>query len=332
MVNTKTEPDIIDCDDLDVECVGMKRAPPTYIMLDDEDEDSAPVASSSRQPPSLRSASSSQDRRANPLHEALRGSGRQQQARGSRSQMEPPTKKRATNAAIAKLNKPGPSNRKRKEPEVIEISSDEAEGSSSKRTKLDGRESADPILLAPREPPLPDPETDSEDEYAISAPPVSRPRKRIEYVDCRYGPPERIDLGRKVDACIFKRFQASKSIKAPPRVRLPQMCQAPLKSSRSRPLYRDLAYNMLGLAQSFRRVASGSITKVVQVPGTILVGSTTWQGNPDYPGDEEEQLGPENMAGNLLMWHKDDIQTIDGHWATRATSNGTCHLSVDTPP
>ncbi|KAH7913875.1 WD40-repeat-containing domain protein [Hygrophoropsis aurantiaca] len=158
---------------------------------------------------------------------------------------------------------------------------------------------------------------------SASVPNVLRPH-RTEYINCRYPPPKPIAIGDECDDCPWVKLAKYRSKnKRPHRYRLPQMLQSTLQRPRAiQPLFKDMGYHMLGLARSYRRVAAGSITKIVQTPGNVVVGSTVWQGHANYPGDEEESLGNENMQGNLLLWNGGKIHAADAHYRTRSSING----------
>lgn len=85
---------------------------------------------------------------------------------------------------------------------------------------------------------------------------------------------------------------------------------------RTRPLklFQDLAYEKLGVVQSHRQAASGSINKIVQVPGAIVACAAASGGHPDY-SDEDRQapLPLDNNAGTMVVLHQGQCHVVDAH-------------------
>ncbi|KAG1739962.1 WD40-repeat-containing domain protein [Suillus lakei] len=101
---------------------------------------------------------------------------------------------------------------------------------------------------------------------------------------------------------------------------------------RTRPLklFQDLAYDKLGAVQSHRQAASGSINKIVQVPGAIVACAAASGGHPDYSDEDREgarvafsyyrrRLVPaapipsDNNAGTMVVLHQGRCHVVDAH-------------------
>lgn len=85
---------------------------------------------------------------------------------------------------------------------------------------------------------------------------------------------------------------------------------------RTRPLklFQDLAYDKLGAVQSHRQAASGSINKIVQVPGAIVACAAASGGHPDYSDeDREAPLPSDNNAGTMVVLHQGRCHVVDAH-------------------
>ncbi|KAG1769562.1 WD40-repeat-containing domain protein [Suillus placidus] len=85
---------------------------------------------------------------------------------------------------------------------------------------------------------------------------------------------------------------------------------------RTRPLklFQDVAYDKLGAVQSHRQAASGSINKIIQVPGAIVACAAASGGHPDYSDeDREAPLPSDNNAGTMVVFHQGQCHVVDAH-------------------
>ncbi|KAG2157818.1 uncharacterized protein EDB93DRAFT_817868 [Suillus bovinus] len=92
---------------------------------------------------------------------------------------------------------------------------------------------------------------------------------------------------------------------------------------RTRPLklFQDLAYDKLGAVQSHRQAASGSINKIVQVPGAIVACAAASGGHPDYSNeDREAPLPSDNNAGTMVVFQQGQCHVVDAHCIDHAAS------------
>lgn len=92
---------------------------------------------------------------------------------------------------------------------------------------------------------------------------------------------------------------------------------------RTRPLklFQDLAYDKLGAVQSHRQAASGSINKIVQVPGAIVACAAASGGHADYSDeDREAPLPSDNSAGTMVVLHQGRCYVVDAHCINHGAS------------
>lgn len=109
-----------------------------------------------------------------------------------------------------------------------------------------------------------------------------------------------------------------RALKPPARLRFAERLAG---HSRPLPLFQDLAYGNLGAVQSHRQAASGSINKIVQVPGAIVACAAASGGHADYSDeDREAPLPSDNNAGTMVVLHQGRCHVVDAHCINHGVS------------
>ncbi|KAF9218971.1 hypothetical protein BS17DRAFT_471247 [Gyrodon lividus] len=95
-------------------------------------------------------------------------------------------------------------------------------------------------------------------------------------------------------------------------------------SKRSPRLYYDQGYNKLELIAKYPHLTSGSINKIIQTRGKIVLGAAVSAGSADYSDDEDDQPPPppENRAGSLVVCDHGRVHIAQAHCHTRMSSRG----------
>ncbi|KAG2747812.1 WD40 repeat-like protein [Suillus brevipes Sb2] len=102
-----------------------------------------------------------------------------------------------------------------------------------------------------------------------------------------------------------------RALKPPARLRFAERLAG---HTRPLPLFHDLAYGNLGPVESHRQAASGSIVKIVQVPGAIVACAAASGGHADYSDeDREAPLPSDNNAGTMVVLHQGRCHVVDAH-------------------
>ncbi|KAG0709299.1 WD40-repeat-containing domain protein [Suillus ampliporus] len=102
-----------------------------------------------------------------------------------------------------------------------------------------------------------------------------------------------------------------RALKPPARLRIVSRLPG---HTRSLKLFQDLAYDKLGAVQSYRQAASGSLNKIVQVPGAIVACAAASGGQSDYSQeDREAPLPSDNNPGTLVVLHQGQCHVVDAH-------------------
>ncbi|KAG2132813.1 WD40-repeat-containing domain protein [Suillus clintonianus] len=110
-----------------------------------------------------------------------------------------------------------------------------------------------------------------------------------------------------------------RALKPPARLRFARHLPG---TTRPLKLFQDLAYDKLGAVQSHRQVASGSINKIVQVPGAIVACAAASGGHPDYSDeDREAPLPSDNNAGTMVVFHRGRCHVVDAHCINHGASS-----------
>ncbi|KIK96712.1 hypothetical protein PAXRUDRAFT_287668 [Paxillus rubicundulus Ve08.2h10] len=251
-------------------------------------------------------------------------------------------KRPRTDAIVAALNTAGRRDLKRKEPpaEVIEVSSDsETEILPTKRHKADPdavlakeEEEEDYIdLLASLDISndanwVPPPASNkAEDRPGVDPPipqtlpplPVPKPKSHVDYNGL---PLDWYSLGQW--GMIARGSGITKFPKPSHHARRQEnifLCGY----KRSPKLYYDRGYNKLELTAKYPHLTSGSVNKIIQASGKVVLGSVVSAGSRDYSDDEDDQPPPpENRAGSLVVYNRGRVHVAQAHRHTRMTSRG----------
>ncbi|KAG1746620.1 WD40-repeat-containing domain protein [Suillus paluster] len=110
-----------------------------------------------------------------------------------------------------------------------------------------------------------------------------------------------------------------RALKPPARLRIASRLPG---RTRSLKLFQDLAYDNLGAVQSHRQAASGSLNKIVQVPGAIVACAAASGGHADYSQeDREAPLPSDNNPGTLVVLHQGRCHVVDAHCIDHGASS-----------
>ncbi|KAF9240722.1 WD40-repeat-containing domain protein [Melanogaster broomeanus] len=335
---------------------------PDVVVLSDSDIEVASVASSSRTtlPPNnplTRQRDNRTSRTWSPLSIMDQRTELQiitQEELGTRK------KKRATEALVTALNMAGRLPMKRKErhteahaiPEVIELSSDsEPEVSSMKRRKVadpdephsdvltdhsDGDDDDCTNLLSSLDisneanwvppaskkaedlTPIHSPDLDSPKSQPLPPYPIPKPKPPVDYSSL---PLDWYSLGQW--GMIARNYGITRFPKRFYHARQENLFSCGPK--RSPKLYYDRGYNKLALTAKYPHLASGSINRIIQAPGKVVLCAAVSAGSADYSDDDDDDQPPpppENKAGSLVVYDRGRVHVPQAHCRIRMSSRG----------
>ncbi|KAL4072836.1 WD40-repeat-containing domain protein [Scleroderma yunnanense] len=368
MESDEIKPEIIDIDELDLVCTGVrhivridrppsprarknKRRPKVIDLVDSDDDENVSSTSSSRTGLPAAHATPS------------------------------PSKKQATSSVRALLNRPGRYALKRKvSTDTIDIPSDDEDITPVKRTKLEDSvcEAVPPAGLDwDNEHPMGSPEDqvmshgdiiDSEDDCVnfLASLDISDDanwlplptRNRAEDLTPEHVPtraPNRppfdaaVPVFRSVisyDRLYSERSSQDKLSKMfrmfgtaryhRPFYQSSRRDAIPLTGCvRSPKLYYDLAYDKTGIIAKHPHLTSGAVSKIIQAPGKIVIGAAALAGGAEHSDDEDQPLSHENMIGTLVVYnHGYSKPSVGGnykYWLDPESVHkvqGHCHTRV----